>query len=272
MSNDTKPNYTKLATSDTPAHIVYVLDASGTMGNALEGRTRAEWLSEALTQALDNMIDRSYDDEIYRPRYRIAVITYANDVDATLTKNGFVDVKEFWDEGIPEFKPGGETNTAKALEKAYEILVTLLSDPKIKKDCPAPLVCHVTDGEFNTGGDPKHIAEKIKKLYCDDGYVLFQNLFITDNLLATPINDVNSWEGFTSSSADQYFKGDRKNYAVTLFDMSSTLPESYASVIQDHTFKLRAGSRMMYPGTSFDLIKLALVTSMSTPFRNQTSE
>lgn len=265
-------DYTKLATSDTPAHIVYVLDASGTMGSALDGRTRAYWLSEALQHALDNMIDRSYDDEIYRPRYRIAVITYANEVDASLTKNGFIDVKKFWDDGIPEFKPGGETNTKKALEKAYEILINLLSDSKIKKNCPAPLVCHVTDGEYNTGGDPRPIAEKIRNLSCDDGSVLFQNLFITDDLLATPIKDVKSWMGFVSSGAEQYFKGNKKDYAVALFEMSSTLPEGYASVIQDHNFKLSAGSRMMYPGTSFELIKLALVTSMSTPFRSQLTE
>lgn len=265
-------DYTKLATSDTPAHIVYVLDASGTMGNVLDGRTRADWLSEALEHALDNMIERSYTDEIYHSRYRIAVITYANEVDATLTNNGFIDVKAFWDSGIPQFKPGGETNTAKALGKAYEILENLLSDSDVKKKCPAPLVCHVTDGEYNTGGDPMPIAEKIKKLRCDDGSVLFQNLFITDGLLATPIKDVNSWTGFTSSNAEQYFKGNKKNYAITLFNMSSTLPDSYASVIQDHNFNLDAGSRMMYPGISFELIKLALVTSMSTPFGNQKSE
>ena len=259
--------YTKLATSDSPAHIIYVLDASGTMDAKLGGRSRAEWLSEALTHALDNMIDRSYDDEIYRPRYKIAVITYSTTVDASLTNNGFMDVKEFWDEGIPEFKPDGETNTAGALEKAYELLASLLNDSHVKSSCPAPLLCHVTDGEYNKGGDPKSIAEKIKKLRCDDGPVLFQNLFITDNLLATPINDVHSWTGFASANAEQYFKGDKKNYAVTLFEMSSTLPVSYSSVIQDHRFKLSAGSRMMYPGTNFDLIKLAFVTSMSTPFK-----
>ncbi len=265
-------DYTKLATSDTPAHYIYVLDASGTMGNNLDGKKRAEWLSDALEHALDSMIERSYTDELYHPRYRISVITYANKVDATLTNNGFIDVKQFWDAGIPQFNPGGDTNTNEALKKAYEILENLLSDSHVRKNCPAPLVCHVTDGEYNTGGNPMPIAEKIKKLRCDDGLVLFQNLFITDGLLATPIKNVNSWAGFTSSNAEQYFKGDRKDYAVTLFNMSSNLPRSYASVLQDNGFGLDVGSRMMYPGTSFELIKLALVTSMSTPFRDQASE
>ncbi len=269
-------DYTKLATSDTPAHIVYVLDASGTMGTrtVLDGRTRAEWLSDALENVLDGMIERSYTDEIYHPRYKIAVITYSNKVDATLTNNGFIDVKQFWDAGIPQFKPGGDTNTHEALKKAYEILENLLGDSNVKRNCPAPLVCHVTDGEYNTGGNPTPIAERIKKLRCDDGSVLFQNLFITDGLLETPIKDkdVKSWAGFTSTNAEQYFKGDRKDYAVTLFNMSSTLPRSYASVVQDNGFGLDVGARMMFPGTSFELIKLALVTAGSTPFKDQTSE
>jgi len=257
--------YSIPATSDSPSHIIYLLDASGTMGNDLDGRPRARWLEEALEYALDNMIDRSLKGaDVYRPRYRIAVITYSNNVDDSLTGGKFVDVKEFWDAGMPELKPDGQTNTKAAFERAYQLLVDLLKEPEVQKDCPAPLVCHVTDGEYNVGGTPTPVVDKIKGLRNRDGFVLVQNLFISDDLLNSPIRDVNSWPGFMPGDAATAFKN---TYARTLFDMSSSLPDSYASVLADEGFRLKPGSRMMYPGQNFDLIRLAFAASMSTEFR-----
>lgn len=261
--------YSIPATSDTPAHIIYLLDASGTMKENLDGRPRARWLEEALEYALDNMIDRSMKGtQVYRPRYRIAVITYSNDVDDSLTGGEFIDVKEFWDAGIPELQPNGQTNTNAAFEYAYQLLVELLKNSNVQEECPAPLVCHVTDGEYNVGGNPTPTVDKIKGLRNRDGFVLVQNLFISDNLLNSPISNVFSWSGLMPTDAKTAFKeGSKHKYARALFDMSSSLPDSYASVLADEGFQLKPGSRMMYPGQNFDLIKLAFAASMSTEFR-----
>ena len=125
--------YVQPATSDTPAHIVYLLDVSGTMSHDLEGKPRVRWLEDALEYTLDYLIDiRSYDGNAYRPRYRIAIITYSNHMDDSLTKGGFLDVLEFWNEGLPEFRPGGETCTKGAFEYAYQMLEKLLEDPKVQ--------------------------------------------------------------------------------------------------------------------------------------------
>lgn len=258
--------YTRAATSDTPAHILYLLDVSRTMKNDLDGRPRIRWLEEALEYTLDFLIDeRSYRDEVYRSRYRVSVVTYSSDLDDSLTGGGFVDIKDFWNEGLPEFSPRGETFTKGALERAYQMLRELLQDPLVQERCPAPVVCHVTDGEYNVGGDPAPIAREIKGLRNRDGHVLVVDLFITDELLAAPIKDVRSWKGFVSEE-EAAFREKHAKYAHTLFDMSSSLPESYASVLRERGFSLEPGSRMMYPGQSYDLIKLAFVASTSTPF------
>jgi uncharacterized protein YegL len=256
--------YTQPATSDTPAHILYLLDVSGTMKNDLEGRPRIKWLEDALEYTLDYLIDqRSYDGEVYRPRYKIAIVTYSNRVDDSLTDGEFVDVKDFWNEGLPEFSPSGETFTKGAFEYAYRMLKKLLKDPTVQEKCPAPVVCHVTDGQYNIGGDPTAIASKIKGLRNRDGYVLVQNLFVKDDLLTTPIKDASSWTGFMPEDVETAFKS---KYAHTLFNMSSSLPESYAGVLADADFNLAPGSRMMYPGQNYDLIKLAFVASTATRF------
>ena len=259
--------YTRFATSDTPAHILYLLDVSGTMNNELQGRPRVRWLEDALAYTLEFLIDeRSYRGEVYRPRYRIAIISYSSEVDDSLTGGEFVDVKDFWNEGLPEFSPGGETFTKRAFERAYQMLERLLADPIVQERYPAPIVCHVTDGEYNVGGDPTPIANKVKGLRNRDGHVLVQNLFITDELLATPIEDVRAWKGFMPGEEEVAFKGKQAKYARALFNMSSSLPESYASILKDMGFSLEPGSRMMYPGQNYDLIKLAFVASTITPF------
>ena len=43
------------------------------------------------------------------------------------------------------------------------------------QDSPAPLVCHMTDGEYNSGGDPEPIARSIMQMSVPDGNVLVEN-------------------------------------------------------------------------------------------------
>lgn len=252
--------YSIPATYDSKAHIVYLLDSSGSMSSPINGIPKINLLFEAFKEILDRMIDRSIKGgELYRPRYRIAVITYSDEANDDLTSGTFVDVKDFWDAGLPRITPGGNTNTAGAFDKAYDLLAALRNDPEIYEKCPAPLVCHVTDGKYTTA-NPQQIVERIKSLRFKDGAVLVENLFIADNLVP-PIPDVTTWSGLTDVSQ----LGDR--YAATLFHMSSCLPESYAAVMEDEGFSIKAGSKMMYPGQHANLIKLAFVASGATPFK-----
>jgi len=264
MNDDqySQQEYSIPATADSPAHIVYLLDSSGSMANTLNGTPRIDLLFEAFKEILDRMLDKSYKGgEVYRPRYKIAVITYSDETVDDLTEGGFVDLKAFWDAGLPRITPGGNTNTAGAFTRAYQILQVLQNDPEVYDKCPAPLVCHVTDGKYTTA-NPQQIVEQVKSLRLKDGPVLVENLFIADNLVP-PISDVTKWGGLNPN--DVSLLQDR--YAATLFHMSSSLPESYAAVMEDEGFSIRSGSKMMYPGQHSSLIKLAFVASGATPFR-----
>lgn len=250
-----KEEYIKAATPDTPAHFLYLLDCSGSMNKILEGKSRSKWVEEAFEYILDQMMSRSKDS------YKIAVITYANTADASLTYGGFITVKKFWEEGIPIFKAGGETYTVGAFELAYKLLKTLLEEPYVREKCPAPVVCHITDGEYNLGGSPLSLIEKIKSLKTNDGSVLVQNLYISDDLLSTSISNIYSWAGYTESDVDNF----KDNYGRFLLRSSSPLPQTYASVLKDYGFNLKTGTKMMYPAQEASLIKLAFTASISTP-------
>jgi hypothetical protein len=120
------------------------------------------------------------------------------------------------------------------------------------------MVCHLTDGQY-TGSDPEPIAQEIMQMSNYDGNVLVENIYIGSEFTRRPISDIEAWPGVLDRS-------DLKSqYAQQLFDMSSPLPDRYASVINEEGYELRSGSRMLLPGTNYDLIELAFAISGATP-------
>ncbi len=109
------------------------------------------------------------------------------------------------------------------------------------QDHPAPVVCHLTDGAYNAA-DPEPIAQEIMAMSNADGNVLVENIYVGPNLTKAPISDIKNWPGISDESAltDDPALGPllRK-----LFRMSSPLPQSYASVIQEDGFGMTAGCR-----------------------------
>ena len=130
--------------------------------------------------------------------------------------------------------------------------------PNLQHDHPAPMVCHLTDGMF-TGSDPEPIAQEIMQMSNEDGKVLVENIYIGPDLTTQPISDIEAWPGVLDISEL------RSQYAQKLFNMSSPLPDSYAIVINEEGYAFRPGSRMLIPGTNYDLIELAFVMSGATP-------
>lgn len=253
--------YMTPATSDKPAHIIFLLKSSGSMSNVVDGKQCIKWLEDALASVLDSMLDRSMG-QVYRPRYKIAVLTYSNDV-YSLTNGDFVDVLEFWNAGLPTIAPNGANNIRAAFEQVYEIILKLLKDPRVQYDCPAPVICHITDGgKYNTGGSPLPIVNKIQQLKNQDGSVLIQNWIVSDKFYIHPIETVYSWHGFSRS--------DIKEDAYWLYQISSYLPDSYASIMADDGFKVTPNSKMLYPLNTtgaIELLKVSFASPTSTAFR-----
>lgn len=247
--------YNTMATAVTPALIIYLLDCSGSMGEKLDGAKKIEHLNEALHGVLKRMVQRSTKGDVVSPRYNLALIPYSDQPRDILA--GIKTIKEVWDQGRPNFAPTTSTDTAAAFLYALDLLQREL--PNLKGH-PAPMVCHLTDGVY-TGADPEPVARQIMQLANDDGNVLVENIFIAPNLTRQPISDASTWAGISDASELQ------DPYAAKLFSMSSELPPSYAEVVQADGYGLKAGCRMLIPGTSKDLVELAFAMSGSTPTR-----
>jgi hypothetical protein len=245
--------YEILATSKTPALIIYLLDVSASMSEKLGSRRRIDVVMEALEAMLKQMVFRSTKGGRVSPRYRIAMYAYSDHVYDLL--GGIKTVDQVAQLGVPELSTLRSTDTARAFAQAEKLLQQEL--PNLSH-CPAPLICHMTDGEY-TGSDPEPIVRRIMSMRVPDGNVLVENIFISDNLLPEPIPDVHKWSGITPKTKLT------NQYAEKLRSISSPLPRSYRAMMLESGYNLAEDAVMMIPGMTPELVQMGFVMSMSTP-------
>lgn len=246
-------SYNLVATSKTPAFIIYLIDISKSMQEELDGAPKIEHVNRAIEKVLVRMVQRSTKGEIISPRYRLSIVAYS---DGPMDILGKVEtISEIAKRGRPKLSVTNLTNTHAAFTYALNLLKQEL--PKLNNH-PAPMVCHLTDGRY-TGDDPEPVARQIMEMRNNDGQVLIENIYLGPNLTKQPITDLENWPGVRSASELN------DPYAVKLFNISSPLPELYSDVILEEGYGLQTGSRMIIPGTSKELIELAFTMSGATP-------
>lgn len=245
--------YEVLATATTPALIIYVLDISASMSQRMGASTRIEIVMEALRAALRQMVYRSTKGTKISPRYHIAMYAYSEHVYDLL--GGIKTVDKVASLGVPELSTQTSTDTALAFSWVEKLLKQEMPNLNGR---PAPLVCHMTDGEY-TGDDPKPIVDRIRNMKTSDGNVLIENIFISDSILKEGIPDPHRWGGITRSTK---LTG---SYAQKLRDMSSPLPPTYRALMREYGYQIEDQACMMLPGSSPELVKMGFVMSTTTP-------
>lgn len=249
-------NYTIQASQRTPALIIYLIDISASMNMLMEDRRRIDVVYEALSLAIRQMVFRSTKGNRLTPRYRIAILAYSDDVYDLL--NGIKGIDEIAAIGsLPDLTPKRFSDSAKAFLQAEKILQSEIPN---MQDCPAPLVCHMTDG-VSTGDDPEPIARRIMSMSVPDGNVLVENIFISDHLMNQPITEPRRWKGILTDTSLE------DEHARKLKMMSSVLPESYREMLLEADYQLSPGALMMLPGTCSELVSIGFQMSAATPAR-----
>ncbi len=247
-------SYEMLATSQTPALIIYVLDVSGSMSMLMSNRKkRVEVVTDALYAALQEMVFRSTKGGRVSPRYRLAMFAYSDEVYDVL--GGIKTIDQVAAMGVPELQALRSTNTADAFAHVEQLLQSEL--PNVAS-CPAPLVCHMTDGEYN-GKDPEPIIRRIMGMSNPDGNVLVENIFISDRILPNTVKSAEQWEGVSMNTPL------RNKYAKKLREMSSPIPDGYRVMMLERGYNISADAVMMLPGESPELVEMGFAMSMSTP-------
>jgi uncharacterized protein YegL len=245
--------YDTMATKKSPALIIYLLDMSLSMAEVIQGRRKIDLITDTLMSVVREMVRRATKGTGPSARYRVAIYAY-NDVVRDLI-NGPRLITELLDIGVPQMKPSGQTDTAAAFRQAEQLLIQERAN---LRDCPAPLVCHLTDGQYNTD-DPRPVAERIRQMTFPDGAVLVENIFFDADALKPPVDDPYRWTGVTSASQLA------TTTAKQLFEMSSRVPDSYLQLFGDRGYSLRADARLMFPGDTPEMVEAAFTMSGMTP-------
>ncbi len=258
--------YIAEANSGFPALIIYLIDVSGSMSDTMSSRNgpkkRIEVAEENFRKAIQTMNARSMRGDIISPRYRIALYIYSDKVHDVYS--GAKSIAEVMKTGIPDISADKATNTKAAFIEAKKLLERELPKmqvgvPGSQDTFPAPLVCHLTDGEFSSGCDPTSVVKEIMNMRVPDGHVLVENIYISDKPVDLP-EDLSTWEGFPFS-----INFPDNPYANKLLSLSSAVPASYAQTMSKKSdYQIGAGTAMLYPGTSVDLVRLAFQVSCAT--------
>ena len=246
-------SYDALATRVTPALIIYLLDLSASMSAPMGGRRRIDIVADALKAAIQQMIFRSTKGSVVSPRYHIALYAYSQDVFDVF--DGITPIDKVARLGLPELSTMKSTETDKGFAQVEKLLQAQLGN---YQSCPAPLVCHMTDGEY-TGKDPQPIAERVMGMAVPDGNVLVENIFISDNILPKPVDDPMQWPGILADTEL------RTEYGLKLRAISSPLPPSYRVTMVEMGYQIEPGALMLLPGANPELVKMGFQMSTTTP-------
>jgi uncharacterized protein YegL len=246
-------SYDTLATRVTPALVIYLLDLSGSMSMAMDGRRRIDIVADALKAAIQQMIFRSTKGAGISPRYHIALYAYSQDVFDVF--DGIKPIDKVARLGLPELSTMNSTETDKGFAQVEKLLQAELGN---YQDCPAPLVCHMTDGEY-TGKDPQPIVERVMRMAVPDGNVLVENIFISDKILPKLVDDPMQWPGILPETEL------RTEYGLKLRAMSSLLPPSYRVTMLEMGYQIAPGALMLLPGANSELVKMGFQMSTTSP-------
>jgi len=165
---------------------------------------------------------------------------------------GIKSIDQLASMGIPELTTLHGTDTAGAFVAAENLLLAELPN---MQDNPAPLICHMTDGEYN-GADPRPIVQRIMNMNVPDGNILVENIYVQSSF---EITDSKDWAGISSTTEllDPYSK--------ILFEMSSTLPDTYRGEMREFGYRLDKDVKMFFPIANPELLELGFAMSGATP-------
>lgn len=262
--------YEAQITRNSPTAFLFVVDQSASMSDKMSsGKSKAEFVADALNRTLTNLITRCTKSEGVRDYFEVGVIGYggagvSNGFVGALSSNPFSpisaieqnpvrveDRKRKMDDGAGgivettvkfpvwfEAKTNGGTPMRAALTKAAEYLVGWCD---AHPESYPPTLLHVTDGESNDG-DPEEIAVHLGQIRTNDGEVLVLNIHVS-----TLGNEPTRFPSDESNLPDSYSK--------MLFRMSSHLPLHLQKFAQEKGHAVNNESRgFMFNAEAAELV------------------
>ncbi len=237
------------AIGETPVLVFYLLDVSASMEQPLGTYTRLEMAREALREALATMLVTATQDTAMISRCLVGLYAYSTDVIDLL--DGIQPLERavpLLDDRLRYLRGQQGTETAKAFYHLVQVLRLLL--PRLYT-APAPLIVHLTDGEY-TGPDPEPLVRWLMQLRVADGHLLVQHIHLSP-FWASLVVHPRQWKGVR---LDTPLPDAR---ARKLRAMSSPMPSVYLKHLREHMHvPLEEGAYMLFPGHTPEFLRFAL--------------
>ena len=252
--------YMKPATAHTPALIIYLIDASVSMNEQCGTTTKIDAVSKAYYKAVQLMVQRSMRDTLVLPRYRVAILAY-NNAAVIDVLDGIRNLSDLVETGRFIIAPAGQY--ADAARGFAEVEQLLLFSQSAFQHGPAPLVCHVSGMPLSQqdASSVMRIVRRIRAIQVDDGRVLVENIYVSENALPAAVHDWQQWEGVLRE------KDLANDDAKMLYHLSSSLPAAYRQSINDYGYQLHEKAALFFPGLHQELVDLAFTASISVPIK-----
>lgn len=253
-----KRDYTITASGATPALILFLIDIGYHMKKKVRNVLATDLVYNAFKATLRQMYYRSAKGGYVVPRYHVGCYTYGATVKDIF--EGVRSINEILTKTeLAPFVPLNESgNTYAAFTYIERVLNKHIHE--YKECCPAPLIYHITGGEY-PGRNAELVAQRIRSMSVLDGHVLIENVLIDDEAVLLQTNSIELWPGIRDENDLA------KSYARQLFRMSSIIPETYRKFALEMGYYLAPTSRMLYPGTQPEIISLSFVMPSVTGSR-----
>jgi uncharacterized protein YegL len=250
--------------SATPGLLVILLDQSGSMTEPYSGNdSKAVFATKAVNRMINTIIDKNFDGSAPKNRCFISIIGYGTTVQEVrsdsivqfaATPIRIDKIKKLVSDGAgglveQEFKlpvwvepiAQGTTDMAAAFQSVIQLVSKWITD---KPQNPAPVVINISDGlPTSDMNETISAAKSLMSLNCSDGDVLLFNAHLNKD--GANIIFPNSADMLSS------------DHAKFLFEISSTIPDSYKPAAQKNELKVSDGARgCMFDTDADGLVKL----------------
>ena len=277
-------SYSVVPNRANPMAVLFVVDQSGSMSDKMPktGNTKADQVATVINKMFAELITKAKKQDGVRDYYEVGVIGYGyrgvynalqgplsskilnpisqissnplrveNRMNEIVTATGdIVQVPENFPIWFDPVASGG-TPMSGALQLAAETIAPWCD---AHPSSFPPVVIHITDGEYGDG-DPSQIADGIRSFTTEDGNVLLCNLHISS-------------EASSSIAFPDNPNGLPNEFARTLFNMSSVIPESMHQSVKDTlggNVELTSGTRFFtFNGNEVDIVKFLRVGTQGT--------
>lgn len=284
----TKIPYTAQITRNTPTAFIFMIDQSVSMRKEtqLYGETMAmsEAVARIVNHQLNELVLRCIKGNETRDYYDIAIIGYGEEAysgwKGELEGRDFVKPSELKEHPYKKTTVRKETRTRKgvkvveveevqwieanatkswtkvhhAFDKAKQLLQNWMAKHH-DKDCYPPTIINITDGEFN-GASKEYVlqqANELKSMFTNDGNVILFNIHISAN------------KGINVTCPADKKEVSSNEFATTLFELSSLLPERYSNRIADLRNDTIPSDRYTAMSVNADMSTLIQLMDIGTP-------